>query len=368
MKKIIYIICSILLITLITAGYNISAVSAEEFPFVLSGDFKARIIYNNEIEEFLDEEILRIQLKKDYNFTGGIYLDIELKNYSEFNGMNKNRETDLSLKEAYLDYYTENIDWRAGKEIINWGSSYNIKPSNYFNPIDLSAVNPLESREGINLIKAKYFLNNNKELTSILGLRDEVDKVQQGIKFTKRRYHGFDLSASYFNGNLLQPLPISAIMQKNTFYPEAKKYGLDITGDISDKKIGVFSEAVYSKYKMKDLNDGIEFVGGFDYKFDNNLYLLAQFYFQEAILNNLDNRKIISIHADQPLRQFHSWEANLLYDLKTDLIVLRPKFIYSLAEALELEFGAAVKINEDEKSQLNQLNEELIYLGVNSYF
>ncbi|MFW6273705.1 MAG: hypothetical protein ACOC17_02250, partial [Halanaerobium sp.] len=233
---------------------------------------------------------------------------------------------------------------------------------------DLSAVNPLESREGINLIKAKYFLNNNKELTSILGLRDEVDKVQQGIKFTKRRYHGFDLSASYFNGNLLQPLPISAIMQKNTFYPEAKKYGLDITGDISDKKIGVFSEAVYSKYKMKDLNDGIEFVGGFDYKFDNNLYLLAQFYFQEAILNNLDNRKIISIHADQPLRQFHSWEANLLYDLKTDLIVLRPKFIYSLAEALELEFGAAVKINEDEKSQLNQLNEELIYLGVNSYF
>ncbi|MFW6294421.1 MAG: hypothetical protein ACOC1M_01735, partial [Halanaerobium sp.] len=153
MRKPIKIICSILLIMLMTSGCNISAASAGEFPFALSGDFKARIIYNNEIEEFLDEEILSIQLEKDYNFTGAVYLDIQLKNYTEFKGKNKNRETDLSLKEAYLDYYTENIDWRAGKEIIDWGSSYNIKPSNYFNPIDLSAVNPLESREGINLIK-----------------------------------------------------------------------------------------------------------------------------------------------------------------------------------------------------------------------
>lgn len=363
-KPINYIIYFILLIT---ALYNLPAVIAEDLPFSVSGDFKTRIIYNNEVEEFLDEEILNLQLERNYNFTGGIYLDIQLESYSEFNGINKNRETELSLEEGYLDYYTKNIDWRAGKEIIDWGSSYNIKPSNYFNPIDFSAINPLESREGINLIKAKYYLGNDKELTSILALRDEIDKVQQGVKFTKRRLNGFDISASYFNGNLLQPLQLSQF-QKNQVYPEAKKYGLDITGDITDKKIGVFSEAVYSSYENETLNDGLEFVGGFNYKFNNNLYLLGQFYFQKALLDSMNNRKIISLHADKPFRQFHSWEVNLLYDLNTDFTVLRPKIVYSLAEALELEAGAVIKINEKKESQLNQINEELIYLGVNSYF
>jgi hypothetical protein len=350
-----------------TALFNGQAVNANDLPFAVSGDFKTRIIYKNEIEEFLDEEILMIQLEKDYNFTGGIYFDIQLKSYSEFNGMSKNRETELSLEEGYLDYYTKNIDWRVGKEIIDWGSSYNIKPSNYFNPIDFSAVNPLESREGINLIKAKYYLKNNKEISSILALRDEIDKIQQGFKFTKRRWNGFDISATYFNGNLLQPL-LHSQFKTTPVYPEAKKYGLDITGDITEQKIGVFSEAVYSNYQNKNLNDGIEFVGGLNYKFNNNLYLLGQYYFQKAPLNSMENRKIISIHADKPFRQFHSWEINLLYDLNTDLTVFRPKMIFSLAEALELEAGAVIKINENEKSQLNQINEELIYLGVNSYF
>lgn len=352
---------------LIIAFYDMPAVNAKEFPFAVSGDFKTRIIYKNEIEEFLDEEILMIQLEKDYNFTGGIYLDIQLKSYSEFNGENKNRETELSLEEGYLDYYTKNIDWRVGKEIIDWGSSYNIKPSNYFNPIDFSALNPLESREGINLIKAKYYIENDKKLSSILALRDEINKIQQGFKFTKRRWNGFDISATFFNGNLLQPLLLSEF-QTTPIYPETKKYGIDIIGDITKQKIGIFSETVYSSYQNKNLNDGIEFVSGLNYKFNNNLYLLGQFYFQKALFNNMENSKIISIHADKPFRQFHSWEMNLLYDLNTDLTVFRPKMIFSLAEALELEAGAVIKINEDQKSQLNQINEELIYLGVNSYF
>lgn len=363
-RKFIYFICLIFILTALGISPNLNA---EDLPFVISGDFNTKLIYNNELEEFLDEEILSIQLEKDYNFTGGIYLDLQLKSYSQYNGTAKNRETDLSLKEGYIDYYTKNIDWRAGKEIIDWGSSYNIKPSSYFNPIDLSALNPLESREGINLLKAKYYLEADKELSSILGLRDEVDKVQQGFRFTKRRWNGFDISASYFNGNLLQPLQMPQF-GGNIVYAEAKKVGLDLRGDLGEKNVGVFSEAVYSFYEAENLNDGLEFVGGLDYKFNNNLYLLGQYYFQRALLAEAEDRELISIHADMPFWQFHSWELNLLYDLNSNLTVLRPKLIYSLAEALELEAGAVLKINEDKRSQLNQINEELIYLGVNSYF
>ncbi|RCW60361.1 hypothetical protein [Halanaerobium sp. ST460_2HS_T2] len=356
MKKYLSLIILITLVTLCAFS-----TAAAELPFSLSGDFKTKYIYDLENENNLDQTELNLEIEKDFSYTGGFYLNLGLESYSEYLMNNKNRETELSIKEGYFDYYTENIDWRAGKQIFNWGSSYNIKPSNYFNPIDIGAINPLENREGINALQAKYYLNNVQHFTAVVGLREDINDFQQALKFTKRRWHGFDFSLSLFRGNELEKY-------NQNEYPKVTKAGFDITGDIGQKNIGIFSEVVYNDFKSPIFNDGLETVVGFDYKFGNNLYLLGQYYYQKRLFENIDDSQIISLHAEKPFWQFHSWEANLLYDLNSELIVLRPKIIYSLTEAMEIEAGAVLKANDDQRSQLARANEELIYLGINSYF
>jgi len=356
MKK--YLSILILIIMLSLSGF---AAAAAELPFALGGEFKTKYIYDLENENHLDQTNLKLEVEKDFSYSGGFYLNLALDSYSEYLRDSKERETEIYLKEAYFNYYTENIDWRAGKQILNWGSSYNINASNYFNPIDMGAINPLESREGINALQAKYYFANDRQLTAVAALRENIDDPQKALKFTKRRWQGFDFSFSLFSGNELQ-----SYNQKD--YAEVTKAGFDLTGDITDKNIGLFSEIVYNNFESEFFNDGLEAVIGFDYKFENNLYLLGQYYYQDNLLENMDKTKIISLHADRPFWQFHSWEANLLYDLNSEMLVFRPKIIYSLTEGLEIETGAVLKANEKNRSRLNALNDELFYLGINSYF
>lgn len=356
MKKIIILLLIISFINLI----SLSAAAAE-LPFSLAGDFKTKYIHQLEDENHLDQTDFTLEIEKDFSYSAGFYLQLKLESYSQYSGKTKDRETELLIEEGYFDYYTENIDWRAGKQIFNWGTSYNLKPSNYFNPIDPGAINPLESREGIDALQARYYFQNNKDITAVVGLRDNVDDPQQAIKFTKRRWQGFDLSFSLFSGQQLEEF-------KANNYPEVVKAGFDLRGDIGRKNIGIFSEIVYSDFKKDFFNNSLETVIGFDYKFKNNLYLLAQYFYREKIRNDLDNSRIITIHAERPFWQFHSWDADLLYDLNSKFFVFRPKIIYSLAEGLEIEVGAIFKTEAENWSRLEQLNEELIYIGLNSYF
>lgn len=356
MKKIILLL---LIITFINS-VSLSA-AAGELPFTLSGDLKIKYIYQLADKNHLDQTDFTLQIEKNFAYTAGFYLQFGLESYSQYLRGDKAIKTDLLIKEGYFDYYTENIDWRAGRQILNWGSSYNLKPSNYFNPIDPGAINPLESREGIEALQARYYLKNNQEITAVIGLRDSIDDPQQALKFTKRRWQGFDLSFSLFSGQQLEAI-------KSKYYPEVKKAAFDLRGDITKKDIGIFSEIVYSNFKAELFNNSLEAVIGFDYKFKNNFYLLGQYYYQEKIKNNLDNSQIISIHAERPFWQFHNWEADLLYDLNSKFLLLRPKLIYSLAEGLELEAGAVFKTEAQGQSRLDKLTEELIYIGINSYF
>lgn len=361
MKKNIKNLFLVIFFILLNLLSNYSLSQAAELPFLLSGSFKSKYIYELENKNHGDKTNFNLEIEKSLSNSAAFYLEFDFESYSQYLQNKKYRENELSLKEGYFDYYTKNIDWRAGKQILNWGSSYNIKPSNYFNPIELGAINPLENREAIDLIQAKYYLKNNKQLTAAAGIRDNIDDSQLALKFTKRRWQGFDLSFSVFQGEQLEAFKLNN-------YPKVNKIGFDLIGDIGPKNIGLFSELVYSNFKKEIFNDSYEAVIGFDYKFQNNLYLLGQFYYQEKLMRNLKDKKIISIHGSRPFLQFHSWEFNLLYELDSKLLIFRPKVFYSLTEALELEMGAVLKSNSDSQNRLNNLNQELIYIGLNSYF
>lgn len=350
---------SILALTLILSlilTFNLSAAS-------YSGELNTSVIYEQESERWQDQSWLELDFQQDLSSDLNYYLKGGLTLESYYQQDKKEREFEFEFKEAYLNYYTAKIDWRLGRQNFNWGSSYNINPLNYFNPIDQSAVDPFQSREAVDGIRAAYYPNFNWQLTGVITQHAEVDELQAAAQLIRRRWRGYDLAASVFSGNSLQAVPGAG-----NFYPEVNKIGFDFKGDFSSKNIGLFSEVVYSDYQDSRLESTNELIIGLDYKFENNLYLLGQYYYQQLPPVQSEANQMLILRAEKPFGYFHNWELNLISDLKKEMSVVRPKIIFSLNQELDLETGAVIKLNQKRESSLNRLNQELIYLSLSKYF
>lgn len=328
-----------------------------------SGELSTSVIYEQEAEHWQDQSFLELDYQHDLSFDLNYYLKGSLTLESYYQQGEKEREIEVELKEAYLNYYTENIDWRLGRQNFSWGSSYNINPLNYFNPVDQSALDPFQSRTAVDGIRAAYYPSFKWQLTGVITQHAEVDELQAAAQLIRRHWRGYDLAASVFSGNSLQAIPIS-----RNFYPEVNKVGFDFKGDFSSKNIGLFSEFVYSDYQDQRLENTNELIIGMDYKFENNLYLLGQYYYQELPSAQSETNQLLILRAERPFAYFHNWEINLITDLKKGMSLVRPRVIFSLKEGLDLETGAVIKLNQKKESSLNYLNQELIYLSLSKYF
>jgi hypothetical protein len=359
-NKLITIILLIALILILNFIFTLSLKAAS-----LSGELKSSLIYEQEAERWRDQSYLELDYQHDLNFDLNYYLKGNLTFESYYHQGAKERKLDFELKEAYLNYYTDQIDWRLGRQNFSWGSSYNINPLNYFNPVDRKALDSFQARKAVDGIKAAYYPNFNWQLTGVLTKHAEIDEFQSAVQLIRRRWRGYDLAFSLFSGNALNGISQPG---QNAFYPEVNKAGFDFRGDFSSKDIGLFSEYVYSDYQNFGLENTNELIIGMDYKFENNFYLLGQYYYQELPLTQAEVNQLLLLRAEKPFAYFHSWEINLITDLKESMSIIRPKFIFSLSEGLDLETGAVFKVNQQRKSRLNQLNQELVYLSLSKYF
>jgi hypothetical protein len=339
-------------------SFNLSAAS-------FWGELGTSAIYEQEAERWQDQSYLELDFQQDLSFDLNYYLKGALTFESYYQQGEKERDLDFELKEAYLNYYTEQIDWRLGRQSFSWGSSYNLNPLNYFNPIDRTALDPFQARKSVDGLRADFYPNFNWQLTGVLTNHAEIDELQSAVQLIRRRWQGYDLAFSLFSGNSLN---LMSSPQQNLFYPKVNKVGFDFKGDFSSKNIGLFSEYVYTDYQDSWLGNTQELIVGMDYKFENNLYLLGQYYYQELPLAQADENQLLILRAERPFAYFHNWEINLITDLKEAMSLIRPRLIFSLKEGLELETGAVIKANQKQKSSLNQLNQELLYFSVIKYF
>ncbi len=359
-NKLITIIFILVLTLILNFIFTLSLTAAS-----LSGEFSTSAIYEQESERWRDQSFLELDYQNDLNFDLNYYLKGTLTFESYYHQDKKERELDFELKEAYLNYYTDKIDWRLGRQSFSWGSSYNLNPLNYFNPVDRTALDPFAARKSVDGIRASYYPVFEWQLTGVLTQHREIDELQSAVQLIRRRWRGYDLAASVFSGNSLTALP--KLLQRD-FYPAVNKVGFDFKGDFGSKNIGLFSEFVYSDYQARILENTNEIIIGMDYKFGNNLYLLGQYYYQQLPLVQLDSNHLIILKAERSFASFHNWELNLISDLKNGMSLVRPKLIFSLKEGLNLETGAVIKLNQKKESSLNQLNQELIYLSFIKYF
>ena len=159
MKKITVLIVALVMIFALP-------VSAQEYD--LNGEVTQKLNYVNksEIVEGLTE--LNLEFSKDFGFDKSIYLNpvfklnydknSEIDNLSLNDKLGEKGEYDF-LKEAYFDYYLENTDLRVGRQIIEWGSAYEINPTDVINPRDFTAEDPTSAELGVTSLKADYYYN-----------------------------------------------------------------------------------------------------------------------------------------------------------------------------------------------------------------
>lgn len=263
-------------------------------PTVLAGDLEISgsidsvlEVHPNE-ETITDKEEINLIFEKDYGFDASFYLDLEfnstrisaeaLPNGSIYKYPVNDRQTEITINRAYLDYYTNNIDWTLGKQDINWGSGFEVNPTSYFNPTDQTAFEPLKNKLGVSGISGIYYAPANMEITPVIvpffktnktsdlatksklttinqnvrdgltekvsaiigtptkvildsnnpykinSVADKIDNMQSGIKITKRSVSNYDYSLSAYQGRDMSPI-VDMNATSNTIDPN--------TGDLA---------------------------------------------------------------------------------------------------------------------------------------
>ncbi|MGM0415073.1 MAG: DUF1302 family protein [Bacillota bacterium] len=347
------------------------------------------------------------QLESSYEIDGdqsaqiGSDLELNLEHSTFSEGFNVNLgfmtgwpdgETEFEIRDAYFDYYGNNFDLRAGKQLVTWGTATGYNPTDNINALNID--DPTGDKESRLLLKGDYYFNNNYSLTgylapfheSPLGDRDvisipetgmtvpieevenELANVEVGAKLSARGVNGFDFSLSLIRGHEqlptirfqeteMGPLPEAA------YFREYLALGADMA--TSYQGFGLWAEAAL---KMPDNGDNYgSLVLGGDYNFEGGQVLIGQFIYNRDRLDQDDNY-ILHQAVEIPFYDYHSARLASFYNLSTDGYLLRPAIEFSLADAVSLEMeyiyqngevlgGEAAMLSNDR----NQLSASISY-------
>ncbi len=122
------------------------------------------------------------------------------------------------LREGYLETGNDAWRWRVGRQIIAWGRSDRINPTDYLAPRDLTLLVPEddEQRMGINAVQLRHAFDDSLSLTAVLAdfdanrmptgslpanldKRDEPDALETALKLDHAG-DSLDWSLSWFDG------------------------------------------------------------------------------------------------------------------------------------------------------------------------
>jgi hypothetical protein len=377
-----------------------------------------KVFSNNPYEIDLSETRIKLELLS----TLGENTAFSSRFYYAYNGMKKIGEWDL--QEAFMDYYSDFIDIRFGKQVIAWGKADEINPTDILNPQILSNITEDKNIRKIGLLSLKtdwkFYdfilegiwkpefqsmqlpeLNSRWAFFSLPGVielpspsypENKLENTEWAFKLY-RTISLFDFSISYFDGwdNIFTPNlvfnPVAQQMELDQLvFHRTRMFGADFAGSI--QSVGVWGECAY--FRTEDTegidpfikNPYVQFVFGGDYTFGYNIETNVQ-YFQQYITKIDDDAEeesekdvISKLGIGIPLQQatsfrvkkkFGAWEVNWielfgLYDIKHKGMMLQPKLVISPEDAFLVEIGMMI-YDGDEESIFGRFdNNDQIYL------
>ena len=113
------------------------------------------------VEEY-DIMLIRNRVRLDGNLYGetlGAYFSLDVRN----DGTNDESDFEISLREAYVDLYFSNVEFRLGKQQVVWGKADGVFINDIVNPLDMRMflLQDFDNiRMGIPMVKANLYLGN----------------------------------------------------------------------------------------------------------------------------------------------------------------------------------------------------------------
>ena len=166
--------------------------------FETGGDITSNLYYYSEKNEL---QAFENALKLDLQWRGEDNLSARLITRGGYELLENS--VNLNIVEGYIDFYTDNSDWRIGKQLIFWGKADGYSPTDNINPDNYFILSQEleDTRQAIFAVRSDIYLNNG---TLQLVYSPEIALNQ---------YPGFSLS-----------LPVSADEQNWQNHTLAIKY------------------------------------------------------------------------------------------------------------------------------------------------
>jgi hypothetical protein len=415
----------IILLTLLLTFF-MDLVIAQELKYELHGNVREwiKIFMHSPAEMSLSETRAKFELTS----TGGTSSAFHILSYYTYDGLNRNGA--LDLKEAYVDYYSEVVDVRFGKQIITWGKADELNPTDVLCPQNMANFNEEKSIRKFGLLFLKtdwnianftlsaiwkpefeYFrippLDSRWAFFSLPGItalpqpvcpNRSLSNTEWAFKFA-RSFGRIDVSVSWFDGwdNIFTPVfvfdtTIQQLQLNSLTFHRTRMLGADFAGVAGP--FGFWGEGAFFFTEDADgvdpniKNPYAQIVLGSDYDFGNNVKVNIQ-YFQE-IVSKIDNnaeqsaeeRMISKLGMGMPIQSAvscriekkfgegdaHRAEIMALYDLKQYGFMVTPKLVYSPEDAITIEVGVTF-FDGESASLFGRFvnNDELYVRGIYSF-
>ncbi|MSQ59317.1 MAG: hypothetical protein EXR36_06640 [Betaproteobacteria bacterium] len=215
------------------------------------------------------------------------------------------------VREAYLDFRHDKWDFRVGKQILAWGRTDRLNPSDNLTPRDFTLLSPEFDEDRFGSLAAKdsfnwgqgqsvtaawlpdfqsheYPFTNNPDVTFN---HDEPSSARQfGIKYDVSGGN-IDWSASYYDGFDLTPdISLARVTAMHTFI-DLRHHRVKVLGADAATTRGANRYAVEAAYTRTEDSDGANpsiknphFYGvfGLEHDFTNNLSGIVQYFYRHV--------------------------------------------------------------------------------------
>ncbi len=269
----------------------------------------------------------------------------------------------LVLDRALIKLYFDSADLVFGKQQIAWGTGYAFNPTDVWNIKD--PLNAEAAKIGVLAANLSFYFGENSSLQVISSPGSDFDHWKYGARF-KSTAGRFEYSFSGIrdktdDGELLG-------------IPEKLQMGADLSGEIVNE-IGIHAEAAffnprYNGMEMSDTDSSyVQITAGFDYTFNNGLYILGEYYFNglgEKSYKDYDLQTFTRLSGGEMsgLAQNYSalvlsyiflddYTASILNIVNLDDVssVLIPGLEYSFHENISIKINSNIFIGDSETTE-----------------
>lgn len=328
-------------------------------------------------------------------------------------------ETELDVREAYLDYASDNLDLRLGRQIATWGvgdlifindvfpkdwvSFFSGRPLEYLKTaVDGLRLRYSSTTASLELLAIPFFTPDTVPTTerfflfdpfAMVSNRAEVqppstfDNTELALRYS-RRVRSFDVAAYAYEGfwraPTMQPDNFSAPTQVRSYYPDLSVYGASAQGNLL-RGVMSFEVGYYDSRQDRDGDDPVvpnsqtRFLIGYQRQLQQDLTIGFQYY-GELIANHgayervlpagfpaqRHYRDTVTLRLEQ-LRRHQTLRLALFafYSPADDDYLVQPLASYQFSDELSTTLGANIFGGRQATTFLGQFDKnDNLYLSV----